>query len=363
MTGRHTRESKHKMDDKIRMREGKITNMFLCKAGSNINSRQHEAEMEAKDDPRNVLSLGIEKLKAEYETKIRTMKRIAQVADRRCKTSEKEKIDLDEKLRRAETKIHRLQKDYKENEKANGRLRQEFDKHMRECTAKQEKVMQMEEADPIKTQKTNSGISSMKSLGQMIGKEKATSSRMNCSNETSGFESEASCSFPINRKDNVASSAGKSTRLYEMLEKLESVISKLGNIAQESVERELKLEEEFSQIKRSILGFSSRFRTSLSDGAIRNLPAMLPEVQSNDVDNSSRTKSATSNGTSKYIATLCEVGETLCTESKRIAAAIANRNGVEDLRKFEDYVQETVRTEIDSMRSIRDEITKYKKTL
>ena len=187
---------------------------------------------------------------------------------------------------------------------------------------------------------------------------------MHYTSETSGFESGTFCGFRMNRKDDVTSNARNNTMLCERLEKLESVISKLGNIAQESVERELKLEEEFSKAKRSIFGFASRFKSSLAHGAMRNLAAMLPDVQTNDVDNSSCITSATNNGTSKYIATLCEIGKNLCSESKHIAASDAKRNdAVEELHKFEDFVRDTVRAEINDMRSFRDEIKECKKTL
>ena len=152
MTGRHTSEYKHNMDDRldaVGMREGEIADMFLCNAGSNLNSKQFETEIEAKDDLSNALSLGIEKLKNEYEAKLRVMRRVAQAADGRCKISEKEKKDLDEKLRQAETEIDQLQKNYMENERLNTILRREIKQHMRECNAKQEKAKQMEETESI----------------------------------------------------------------------------------------------------------------------------------------------------------------------------------------------------------------------
>ena len=340
-------------------RKGKIDDMFLCDAGSFINTK-HEAEFEAKDELSNVVSLGIEKLKSEYEAEIRKMRRIAQAANEKCKTSEKEKRDVEEKLRHAQTEIQRLQRSHKENAKSSARLRQEFDKHIRECKAKQEKVMQMKDADILKAQKTNKDMSSTK-YQEMLAKEVA-SCKMHYSNETSVFEDEASCAFHITKKDDAANNERKN--IFERLEHLESVISKLGSLAKESVERELKLEEELSQAKRSFLGFASSFKNSLTHGAIRNLPTMFSGVQANDFDNSSRTTGATSNGTSMYIATLCEVGKTLCSESKHIAATITNRNElVEELRRFEDYVRETLRTQRNDMRSVRSEINERKKTL
>ena len=362
----HRRECKHNADDildAVGTRNGKIDGMFLCGAQSSVNSK-HEAEFEAKDVLSNNLSLGIEILKSEYEVKFKKLRRLAQEAKGKYKTLEKEKKDVEEKLKQAEVKIHRLQKNHEENEIVNAKLRQELQQHMKEHNAKQETSKQMEEEESMKTRKTNREISSSKSQQEMLVSEKRTSSKVYYATETYGFESEAFCDFRITRKDDVAGNAEKSTMLCERLEKIESVISKLGNTAQESVERELKLEEEFSQVKLSMLGFASRFKNSLAHGATRNLTAMLPEVQTNDVDNSSRTASAKNTGTSKYIATLCEIGKALCSESKHIVATIANHNDVvEELRQFEDSVRETVRTQINGIRSLRDEIKECKKTL
>ena len=104
--------------------------------------------------------------------------------------------------------------------------------------------------------------------------------------------------------------------LHERLAKLESIISKLGNIAQQSVERERKLEEEFSEIKRTMLVFESHIRNSLTHGTLSNDSNMSPDVQGN-VQNSNNTtqKNCINNGTSKYIATLCEMGKVPCSES------------------------------------------------
>ena len=203
-----------------------------------------------------------------------------------------------------------------------------------------------------------------KQIDQTIAKEFERMKETYVSHESAIIESAVTCAYCRYEKEQSQSYPATSSMLCDRLQRLESIILELGSIAQESVERELKVEEVFSEAKRSILRFASNFKNSLNHGALGNFPAMFPEVHANDNDSSSRTTSATRNGTSKYITTLCELGKALCSQCTSLVAKYSKYNEVlNELHRFQNAAREKIRIEIDAITSVRFEFEEIKRAL
>ena len=188
---------------------------------------------------------------------------------------------------------------------------------MRECAEKRkERCKQTDTENTMATQKTSIKISFINCREEFSAKEFCISNDLHVRNNKSELGNTVFCDICISEREDKHTYAGKSGKRHERLAKLESIISKLGNIAQQSVERERKLEEEFSEIKQTMLVFESHIRNSLTHGTLSNDPTMSPDMQGNiQSSNNTTQKKCINNGTSTYIATLCEMGKALCSES------------------------------------------------
>ena len=156
----------------------------------------------------------------------------------------------------ANAKIYLSQKNLKESEKASTKLRQKFQQHMRECAEKRkERCKQKDTENTMVTQKTSIKISFITCREEFSAKEFCISNDLHVRNNKFELGNTVFCDICISEREDKHTDAGKSGMRHERLAKLDSIISKLGNIAQQSVERELMLGEEFSEIKRTMLVF------------------------------------------------------------------------------------------------------------
>ena len=235
---------------------------------------------------------------------------------------------------------------------------------LKEFNARHEKSTRIQEEEPVLAQESKEITSSPKPSDQTMAIELNDSKEAYIFNTNVGPKSAdtcACCGFERGRK---RSYPATSTMLDIRLQRLKSILSKLGSTAQESAKREVKLEEEFSEAKRAIFRFASSFKNSLPHEAIGDLLDMFPKAQTNGIDHSRRTTTATNNSTSKYIATLYEIGKILISQCMSIAAKYSEYTEVvRELHEFQDAASERMRREIDEIRSMKDEFEQIKRAL
>ena len=235
---------------------------------------------------------------------------------------------------------------------------------LKEFNARHEKSTRIQEEEPVLAQESNEITSSPKPSDQTMAIELNDSKEAYVFNTNVGPKSAATCACCGFERGRKRSYPATSTMLDIRLQRLKSILSKLGSTAQESAKREVKLEEEFSEAKRAIFRFASSFKNSLPREAIGDLLDMFPKAQTNGIDNSRRTTTATNNSTSKYIATLCEIGKILISQCMSIAAKYSEYTEVvRELHEFQDVASERMRKEIDEIRSMKDEFEQIKRTL
>ena len=305
--------------------------------------RQNQREERNKDCKGQVELLCFEQLEYKYtkinETVVKTVKQLMMEEDR-----------LMEKFRR------RLRERVESRNKCELQLKESNERH--------EKSTQRQEEEPMLAQEGNDITSSPTPIDQTMASELNASKEAHVSNKNAGFQGAATCTCCGFERRRKRSYPGTSKMLGIRLERLKSIISKLGSTAQESAKRELRLEEAFGQAKSAIFGFAASFKDSLPHEAIGNLLGMFPKVQNNGIDHSRRTTTATNNSTSKYIATLCEIGRILISECMSIAAKYSEHSEVvRKLREFQNVASERMRKEIDEIRSMRDEFEQIKSSL
>ena len=305
--------------------------------------QQNQREKRKKDCKRQGEPLRVEQLEYKYakinETVAQTVKRLMIEEDR-------------------------LMENFRRRLREGVASRNKCELHLKEFNVRQEKPTQRQEEEPMLAQESNDITSSPKPIDPAMASELSDLKNAYVFNKNVGLGSAATCACCGFERGRKRSYPATSKMLDIRLQRLKSILSKLGRTAQESAKREVKLEEEFSEAKRAIFRFASSVKNSLPHEAIGNLLDMFPEVQNNGIDHSRRTTTATNNSTSTYIATLCEIGRILISQCMSIAAKYSEYTEVvRELHEFQDVASERMRREIDEIRSMKDEFEQIKRAL
>ena len=160
------------------------------------NGREIEMKFALKDEPNKASSFDSGQLKSQDKQTIRMLERKIEMLEAAVKNSEKEKKELKETVRRAEIIIFHIQKNLEENDKETAKLRQDLDRHLKECNVKNEKCMWIEECVRVLFQHiSNDEVRSQSCRMRDFGHDWQELSDKHIIYETSRLENATPCSY------------------------------------------------------------------------------------------------------------------------------------------------------------------------
>ena len=216
----------------------------------------------------------IDYLANEYEKKIEKFKIKTQTLRKRCKSSEKERRDVEEKLRLVQTEHQNLRSSLEQAVCENEKLKKDLEEHLKGCSLVKEGSINTERRGILITEMSNRRVTpTMKQARvsfNLAAEQLRNSYDRNASSETSKPYNELPCLFCVSRREDIIRLEAESKMLYERLPRLEAIHSSLIKVAKVAVERESKLKEDYDQLTKSVVVLSSHTRNITNQGTNGN---------------------------------------------------------------------------------------------